>query len=171
MTFNKLLVQHKTAIVKKWIKVLFDSYHPDTSILFQREKDPFANPVGDSINQGLAVVFDELCTEIINVEKMRSLLDPVLRVRAIQSFTASEAILFVFSLKKIIRKTFSNQLHNDHINDAVLKFETKIDELGLIAFDVYMDCVKKLYEINATEEKKRTFSAFERAGLIRDLPK
>jgi hypothetical protein len=33
-----------------------------------------------------------------------------------------------------------------------------------------MKCREKIYQIKANEEKNRTFSAFERAGLIKELP-
>jgi len=51
----------------------------------------------------------------------------------------------------------------------LLEFESKIDQLCLLAFDLYMDCKEKIYELSANETRNRTFRAFERAGLITDV--
>ena len=48
----------------------------------------------------------------------------------------------------------------------LFEFESKIDQLCLIAFDIYMQCREKVYLIRANETRNRTFKAFERAGLI-----
>jgi hypothetical protein len=50
------------------------------------------------------------------------------------------------------------------------QLDRKIDIIGLAAFDIYMRCREKIYQIKANEEKYRTFFAFERAGLIKELP-
>jgi hypothetical protein len=46
--------------------------------------------------------------------------------------------------------------------------ERRIDELALLAFDLYMSCREKIFDLTANETKKRTFSAFARAGLIKE---
>jgi hypothetical protein len=40
--------------------------------------------------------------------------------------------------------------------------------LGLLAFDIYMQCREKIYELKANEMKERTFKAFARAGLVKE---
>jgi hypothetical protein len=49
-------------------------------------------------------------------------------------------------------------------------FESKVDSLSLIAFDKFMECREKIYQLRATEEKNRFYRAFERAGLVTELP-
>ncbi|MEE8542029.1 MAG: hypothetical protein V3S66_10250, partial [Desulfobacterales bacterium] len=48
--------------------------------------------------------------------------------------------------------------------------ETNIDRVGLMAFDIYMRCREKIYEIKANETKNSTFNAFKRAGLLAEIP-
>jgi hypothetical protein len=43
-----------------------------------------------------------------------------------------------------------------------------IDEMALAAFDVYMQCREKIYEMKANEMKSRTYKALVRAGLIKE---
>ncbi|MBW2228632.1 MAG: hypothetical protein JRG99_15335, partial [Deltaproteobacteria bacterium] len=54
--------------------------------------------------------------------------------------------------------------------NELLLFESKIDRLSLIAFNLYVQCREKIYELKANEMKNRTFRAFERAGLVSEIP-
>ena len=72
-------------------------------------------------------------------------------------------------IKKVLRDHLANELQNDANAIQLLEFESKIDQLCLLAFDLYMDCKEKIYELSANETRNRTFRAFERAGLITDL--
>ena len=170
MRLEELLAQKKTAIIDKWFNAVADTYPADTAGFIKRQKDPFSNPVGGTTKKGLTIVIDELFGEM-DRDKIDSFLDPIIRIRAVQDFTPSRAISFVFSLKKIIR----NQLNKSDFNDPRIlaelsEFDLKIDLIGFIAFDIYMKCREKIYQIKANEEKNRTFSAFARAGLIKELP-
>ena len=169
MRLNTLLTQKKTAIVKKWFTATIETYPSDTAKFIKSQKDPFANPVGRTIYQGLAALFDELLKETDH-EAVRSLLDPIIRIRAVQNFSPSQATSFIFLLKNVIRKNINKEDDQAQLFTELLLFESKIDELGLIAFNIYMNCREKIYELKANEMKNRTFRAFERAGLVRETP-
>jgi RsbT co-antagonist protein rsbRD N-terminal domain len=169
MRLNTLLAQRRTAIVKKWFSATVETYPSDTAKFLKSQKDPFANPVGRTIHQGLAALFDELLKETDH-EVMRSLLDPIIRIRAIQNFSPSQATSFIFFLKNVIRDHIKQEEFQANLFSELLLFESKIDELGLIAFNIYINCREKIYELKANEMKKRTFRAFERAGLVREMP-
>jgi myo-inositol catabolism protein IolC len=62
------------------------------------------------------------------------------------------------------------ELRDNQIAAELLKLESKIDQLCLMAFDIYMQCREKIYQISANETRNRTFRAFERAGLISGSP-
>jgi hypothetical protein len=169
MRLNQLLAQRKNAIVKKWFAETIETYPSDTARFLKSQKDPFANPVGRTIYQGLAALFDELLKERDH-EVMRSILDPIIRIRAVQNFSPSQATGFIFFLKDVIRKNITKEDSQEQYFNELLLFESKIDELGLIAFNVYMQCREKIYELKANEMKNRTLKAFERAGLVREMP-
>ena len=48
--------------------------------------------------------------------------------------------------------------------------ESRIDDLALLAFDVYMNCREKLYEIKANEAKNQVSRLLKKAGMIVELP-
>ncbi len=165
---NELLEKNKSKIIDKWIQVVQDSYPAETALFLKAKNDPFANPVGNTISTGLTDLFELLSNKTIP-DSAESVLDPVLRIRAVQSFTPSQATDFLFSLKIIIKEILGGELFKDKHNMAEwLEIEAKIDQLIKTGFDIYMKCVIKLYEIKSTEMKKRTFSAFQRAGLVKE---
>ncbi len=169
MSLNNLLEQNKDAIVKKWLVSAIDNYPADTSIFMKRQKDPFANPVGNTLSVNLGPLFDELLNEM-DYETITSHLDPILRVRAVQPIlSSSQSTGFIFLLKKVIREVLKKELSDLDSLKELLHFESKIDELTLIAFDVYLKCREKVYDIKANEERNRTFRAFERAGLLTEI--
>ena len=73
-------------------------------------------------------------------------------------------------LKNIIRDNLKKELADSRTADEMLQFESKIDSLVLAAFDIYMECREKIFQLQANETKARTFSAFKRAGLVGDIP-
>lgn len=169
MNFEELLAKNKTAVIDKWFGVVIDSYPSDTARFIKSQKDPFSNPVGGTTLKGLTGLMDELLGEM-NPDTINSFLDPIIRIRAVQSFTPSQATSFVFSLKKIIRDSFINKKSGDYqISTELSQFEQKIDSIALMAFDIYMKCREKIFQLKANEEKNRTYKVFERAGLIKEI--
>ena len=170
MKLNDLLERNKDTIVKKWLASVIDTYPADTSRFMKRQKDPFANPVGNTLSVNLGPLFDELLNEM-DYETITSHLNPILKVRAVQPIlSTSQSTGFIFLLKKVIRESLKKELSDKDISKELLYFESKIDELTLIAFDVYLKCREKVYDIKANEERNRTFRAFERAGLLTEIP-
>jgi hypothetical protein len=169
MSLNHLLTQRKTAIVKTWFTLTIETYPPDTAKFLKSQKDPFANPVGRTIYHGLEGLFDELLKEMDD-KIIQSFLDPIIRIRAIQNFSPSQATRFIFFLKDAVRANLQKEDSEATQLKELSSFEIKIDELVLMAFDIYMKCREKIYELKANEMKDRTFKAFKRAGLVREMP-
>ncbi|MFC1516192.1 RsbRD N-terminal domain-containing protein [Thermodesulfobacteriota bacterium] len=168
MRLNNLLAKQKTAVVKKWFALVIETYPPDTAKFLQNRKDPIANPVGRTIFKGLETLFDELLKDLDH-EAIQLALDPVVRIRAVQNYSPSQAVGFLFFLKIVIRDIVRQDLQKEDLLDELLALESKIDELSLIAFNIYSQCKEKIYELRANEIN-RTFKAFERAGLVKAIP-
>jgi hypothetical protein len=165
MGVENLLATHKATILKKWFDQTVNTYPPDTARFLKHKKDPFDNPVGAATHKGLDAILDALVSSP-ETKVIAAHFDPIIRIRAVQNFTPSQAVSFVFSLKGIIRETLGPQAGAD----ALAGLEERIDRLALIAFDAYMRCREKIYELRANEARNRFFKAFERAGLITELP-
>jgi hypothetical protein len=163
-----LIQKNKNQIIKNWFDTTIQTYAPDTAQFFKDQKDQFGNPVGSITSKGIAFLMDQLL-DTFDPDAIKAYLDPVIRIRAIQDFTPSQATGFILLLKKVLRENLASELQNAAYARQLLEFESKIDQLCLLAFDLYMDCKEKIYELSANETRKRTFRAFERAGLIVDV--
>ena len=169
MGLKNLLEKNKSAIIKDWFEATAATYAPDAADFFKRQKDLFANPVGNTIFNGLKKLFDELLLQMDH-DKIKSYLDPIIRIRAVQNFSPSEATSFILFLKKVIITNLQKELRDIQISKEFLQFESKIDTLSLIAFDIFVECREKIYELKVTTERNKIYSAFARAGLIDDAP-
>ena len=162
---EKFITRKKTTILKKWFDIAIQSYEPDTAKFLSNQKDPFANPVGSNTLKGLEGLLDQI-TQDLDREAVHSYLDPIIRIRAVQAFTPSQATVFILALKQVLREMLGIKLQDPQMAKAFMDFESKIDRLCLMAFDIYVECKEKIYQISANETRNRTFRAFERAGLI-----
>jgi hypothetical protein len=169
MKLESVLAKKRTAIVKKWFDLVVDTYPADTSRFLKSQKDPFANPVGNATREGLAALLDELGRGRLDPTAAAGHLDPIIRIRAVQRFTPGQATGFVFSLKQFVRDHLAEAGADRELAGELAAFDARVDQLCLIAFDIYMKCREKIYQLQATEQKDRYFKAFKRAGLVTDI--
>ena len=163
-----LIEKKKSEIIQNWFDATIQTYAPDTAQFFKGQKDQFGNPVGSITSQGIAFLMDQLL-DTFDPDTIKTYLDPIMRIRAIQDFTPSQATGFILLLKKVLREYLADEPQNATHFRQLLAFESKIDQLCLLAFDLYMDCKEKIYELSANEVRNRTLRAFQRAGLIVDM--
>lgn len=165
MGLAELLERRKAEIVNIWFDSMMASYPADTAQFYKGQKDPFANPVGATSRQGLTQLFDQILGNM-DRNTITASLDTIIRIRAIQNFTPSNALAFIPELKKILRKTFQKELLNTDQVQYFLGIEDRIDHLVLFAFDIYVTCREKIFELKVSTEKEKIYKAFARAGLI-----
>jgi hypothetical protein len=164
-----LIEKNKDEIIKNWFEATIQTYAPDTARFYKGQKDQFANPVGNITAKGIAFLLDQLINDL-QPDAVKTYLDPMIRIRAVQDFTPSRATVFILRLKKVLRDCLSDHLQDAAIVLELLAFESKIDQLCLMAFDIYMACKEKIYQISANDMRNQALKAFKRAGLIADEP-
>jgi hypothetical protein len=167
MDLLRQLTRKKGSIVNKWFDGIIATYPVDTAQFLANQKDPFTNPVGQTTRQNLEAIFDQIVSSA-DPGAAREFFDPIIRIRAIQDFTPAKAISWIFDLKDIIKDVVAIKAGDGHYLEELRTVERRIDQFGLLAFDIYMQCREKIYDLKANEMRARTFSAFSRAGLIRD---
>lgn len=165
-----VLSEKKPDILKKWLEEILNAYPPETAAYLKADKDPFSNPAGQTIIAGIRGIFDSLLSCDTDDKKASQFLDDIIRVRAIQDFTASEALSFIFSLKKVIREELKNEIDTHGLQTDLSALEDRIDGLSLFAFDTFMKCRETLYEIKAKEVTNMTFKLLQKAKLITEAP-
>lgn len=169
MKLNDLLEKKKSAVLKAWLNSLLESYSPDARRFFTKQKDQFANPVGTTLKRELGRLYDLFLQEW-DANQISSVLDNIVRLRAIQDFIPSQALSFIFDLKTIIREELKKEINNQSLQDEVSEMEIRIDRLALLGFDVYSNCRQRLYEIRVNEVKNQISGFMRKSGINFDLP-
>jgi len=164
MNIDKLLSEKRSKILKKWRDAIIKSYPEGSQGFLKREKSQFANPVGLIISKEIETLYDEIIKGE-NTEKISSCLDSIIRIRAVQDFQPSRAVAFVLQLKQIIGEELGSGLA-----DEMRILDNRIDEIALLAFDVYSACRQKIFEIRVNEVKNQVGKLLERANLIVEIP-
>lgn len=168
MKLETLLAEKRSAILETWFDHILDTYPQDAAKFFREQKNRFANPVGTTIAKEINGLLDAVI-QGIDPEGVSRFLDNVVRIRAVQDFTPSRAIGFVFALKNVIREALREDLSNPQIWEELLVVESRIDEMAQLAFDIYVKCRLQIYEIRATEFEKRTYRLLKQANVLYDL--
>jgi hypothetical protein len=154
MPLSAALANHKGAIVKRWSERLLQTYPESATKFLSRERDPFLNPVGHTLHEGLSALFDGLI-QPIDMASLTPVLDAIVRIRAVQDFTAGQAIAFPFLLKQIIRAELAADVQR--YSEELVILEARIDELALLAFDLFVKCREQVYEVKVNEIRRRAF--------------
>jgi hypothetical protein len=139
-----------TSILGKWFQLILDTYPADTANFLQHERDRFINPVGCIISQEIKAIYDELLHGM-NLEKLTTSLNEIIRIRSVQDFSPSQAVGAIFLLKQAVREELAGEIAGKRFCAELLDFESRIDRLALLAFDIYMKCREKVYEIRVNE--------------------
>ena len=169
MGLESILADKRNSIIKKWRDVIVDTYPGETQRFFRKEKDQFANPVGNTIAKDLDALYDELIKNGNN-EKIATCLENIIRIRAVQDFKASQAIGFVLQLKKLIREMVVQQARMTELSGELEAFENRIDDIALLACDIYAQCRQKICDIRVNEVKNQLGKLLKRANLTFDIP-
>lgn len=168
MNLKALLSEKKAAIVKKWFDLIIDNYPADASNFLKKQKNRFSNPVGHTISQGIDGLFDEILHGI-DSEKLFPFLNDIIKIKAVQDFSPSKAISFVFLLKQAIREEMGSEIKKKQMSDELRLFEEQIDELALLSFDIYMKCRERIYEIKTDEARRMMFRLLQKANLVCEI--
>lgn len=151
--FDQLLQENKSRILDTWFDNIINIYPDDTARFLKQQEDQFANPVGNTLRKELENIFEELTADKSS-DNLYQYLDAIIRVRAVQDFTPSSATGIFLMLKEIIRREMQDT--QGEYNLQIRGFEDKIDQLMLVAFDVYMKCREKIWELKTREAQDRT---------------
>ncbi|MBW1888153.1 MAG: RsbRD N-terminal domain-containing protein, partial [Deltaproteobacteria bacterium] len=156
MKLETLLTQNRSTIVKRWLDQILDTYPAETYKFLKKQKNQFANPVGYTLSEEIDHLYGELL-QGVDSDRTTPILDGIIRIRAVQDFSPSQAVGFIFLLKGVIRERLKTEIRDNRLSYELTMFESGIDDLALLAFEVYMRCREKLYEIRAKKKKNQVY--------------
>ena len=165
---KNILSEKKDDLLAAWFDRIIDTYPAETAKFLRNQKDRFANPVGQTIHEGIEGLFHELIHGG-EIGRVTTFLDAIIRVRAIQEFTPSQAVSFIFFLKTVCREGTKDIPLSAELAGELATFESQIDSLALIAFDIFVQCREKLYDIKANEMRNMTYRLLKNANMITEI--
>ncbi len=164
MKLLKLLSERKASLIDRWLPRIFESYPPETTAFLKKEKNHFDNPVGYRISQGLTRIVETLVQKM-DRDQVAAALDEVISIRALQNFSPSQALAFIFLLKNVIREELAPELKDGRFSPELQELESRIDGMALLGFEVYTQRREKLYEIRVTEVRNRVSGFLRSKGM------
>jgi hypothetical protein len=163
-----MLLEQRAVILERWRSRIFRAYPPEAARFFRAEKDAFRNPVGHALLHGTQVIYDAVASG--DRAPVAEALEAMVRVRAVQELSASEAVAFVFSLKRAVRECLCADGAEAALWAELAGLDEALDGLASAAFDLYSQCRERIYRIRADELRRaaasltRQFERCERGG-------
>jgi len=173
MIFKDLLLKHKGTVLDKWFHLILETYPADTSKFMRQEKDRFVNPVGHTLIESTEALYEGLL-QGMDADQLARHLEKIIQIRSIQDFSPSQAVVIIPLLKKTLREEIKRSgIEIDQVMEEWFDLESRIDQLSLVAFDIYTKYREKIYEIRINEikkEKEKAFKLLERTGMTSIKP-
>jgi len=172
MAIYKHLDNHAAEIVKAWTIRFAENYPTNGSKFIMKEKNPFNNPIGAMSQEAFTEVFALLSQKTEpDMAALRDKLDPVVRLRAVQTFIPSEGMAFIFPLKPVVREVLKKEIKEGKVTQKELDdFYNRVDHLSLAAFDIYMACREQIYRLRASDVRTRTLNVLKNKGILCEVP-
>jgi len=148
-----LLRSKRNAIVNRWTDLTLEVYPSQSAQLMRREKDRFQNPVGRVTRESLESLYDGLVAGR-SAEKMAPELDGIVRIRAVQDLSPSAAVGFTLLLKRAVREELGENGSAAGSSAERIGLYAAIDRLALQAFDQFVRCREKIYQLRLREVKQ-----------------
>ena len=145
-------------ILDHWLERVLKCHSEETARFLGAEKDPFRNPVGHTLRENLGVLLEQVLGEM-KPEPAQAALQNIIRIRAVQDLTPSQAVQFIFQLRPILR-----ELHAT-VNHEML--DDRIDQLGLWAFEEYSRCRERIADLRISESRRGMHMAVQREPALR----
>lgn len=164
-SLKSLLEEKRSNIIKKWFEAVVETYTADVASHMRNTSAQFTNPMGHNFFRGLEGLFDGLMKGVLT-DTASDFLSDIVRLRALQEFTPSQAVAFIFQLKRLVREELKPEIAREKYAEELIAFDSSVDDLGLFAFDLYMKCRERLYDIKAKEAQNATFRLLQKARII-----
>jgi hypothetical protein len=168
------LIEKKKSILERWFHLILETYPRETAKLIKKERDRFVNPVGVTLSEGTEAIYEGLLKEA-EAEQLTGPLEKIIQIRSVQDFSPSQAVGVVSLLKKAVQEEMKESKVGMNGMDVMIgewfDLESRIDQLSLMAFDIYTKYRERVCEIRINEIKKerdRVFKLLERTDSKRE---
>lgn len=142
------------AILEEWREALFATYSDEAHRFLKGNRDRIGNPIGQAILRAT----EESLPFLFGTEDAKcnySAINDLIRIRAVQDFTASQAAGIFQALKKVL----FDHLWSFNLSETQMRkffaLLSRVDEMQLTAFELYTSHRARLAEIRVDESRRR----------------
>ncbi len=151
-SLEQFISAKKEAILLTWKTLVLGTYPPETASFIKGENDPFLNPLGRALDDTGELLLKIVVSGAERQEVEQDLGD-IVRMRAVQGFSPSQALCFMKEMKEAVWKGVLPAMTEGEFVQDWRALESRLDEAMLVAFDLYVASAKRIDEIRINEAK------------------
>jgi hypothetical protein len=157
MEANQYLEKARDSILDEWRTRTLDA-DPNGKYLRKANLGPFTNPLGHTVTKEIEVIFDGILGQG-DSSLIEAALDGIIRIKAVQGTSASEALSFL----RIGREIFRRECTKGQVLDSatMTEIENTFEDILFRGFDIYMGCREQLWNIKMDELKRNNYPGFD----------
>jgi len=164
MSINDVLLKNRDTILNKVFDLIISTYPEQSHIFLKQKTKQFSNPIGYNTHLSIEQIIDNIIADK-EMESFLSPLENIIQIRAVQDFTPSQAVGFIFLIKKAIY----NILKKEAESNELMELMSRIDSLALVAFDIFMKYRERIYDIKAKELMDRTWWLLKKWNIVTEI--
>lgn len=169
MALAEILKRKKASLADQWFNQAVATYPDESANFLKRKKDQFQNPVGYTLAEHTEAILDQLIGPM-DLEQVAASLDRIVRIRAIQDFSPSQALAFIPTLKGLVRRELGKETAQAELAEELRQLEERLDQVLMMAFDIFMSVRQRVYEMKAEEVKRLYYQVLRRADVVCPIP-
>jgi len=165
MPLNDLLAEKRTIILQRWFERVLEGYPSDTQRLFRENGSPYSNPIGFTLRKGMEGVIEEILKPT-SMESAQAILEPVMRIRAVENLPPSLRGNFILPLRDIVSEIVREERRREPLGQEWLDVSSRIHQLALLGIRLYSECREKVNQLRVREGKRRGGEGLDRRGGV-----
>jgi hypothetical protein len=165
MTLKDLFAAKRAIILQRWFDRVLEAYPPDTQRFFKEDKSPYSNPIGFTLRKAMEGIIDQILRPS-SAEEARAILEPVMKVRAVENLPPSQAGEFILPLRGVISEIVGEEKRKEVLGREWLDLNLRINQLALLGMNLYPECREKVNQLRIKEWKKRAGAGQDRRAEV-----
>lgn len=157
MNITELCNNRRESLLPHWAECFFSGYPLESTGFLRSRQDPFANPVGQTTRDSLAVLYDAVAGADMDSAMVKDALDKLMRLRAVQDMSPSRAVGPLYLIKNILREHVLPACLASKDKDGLAEYlalESRVDSLVLMALDMFTGAREKVFNLRVEEIKR-----------------
>ncbi len=154
MTLREILAENKDRILQRWFDRLVEDYPPETQGFLRENRSPYSNPIGYTLRKGTEEILG-LILEGGKRREVRAILEPIMKVRAVENLSPAQGGKFILPLRGVISEVVKEMRREDAFGQEWLDLNARITHLALLGLNLYSECREKVNQLRVEERERR----------------